>query len=603
MDTLTDQANTVPRPPDGAPGAAPAGVGQPRRWFRHPLWLGILVFVVAATVRILHYAEVRHSPFHDGKISMLDANYYDLLARRIASGVGLSNDVYFMAPLYPYVLSVPYRFFVGPRSWAPGQPIVYGPEIHAAAYVQCVWGALTCALIFELGRRLAGRAAGVIAGLAAALYGMFIFQDGLLMATQLITFVNVVAMLVLLRAARGGGVGWWAAGGIMLGICAIAHGTAVLLIPGVVLWIVVGVPALTRRRRLTRVVAVCAGAAVCIGAVTVRNYVVGHDLVLLTSNSGLTFFIGNNAAATGSFAAVPDDVANTPGASLTWYMQGQTLGPSDPRQSETSRALRERAFAFIRANPGQWLGLLARKFGLFWNAVEVGSGDQYYFYQRFSHVLRGPVVTYGILVPVGLTGLICTLARWRTFLLLYVWLAVQTVAYTLSFVLARYRLVAVTCLMVLAAAQIVWWITELRARRLRNVGLSLLALAAFALAVHYPMAGFTPQRGWGEQYRILAVSYAGAGQDQAAIDCLEQALQFDFAPRDENTVRLVCLSSLVQLYGRQGRLADVVAAAERALQLLETMPPTLENRVQRHTFEEIIRRAGGAAASRPAAPR
>ncbi|MCK4341407.1 MAG: glycosyltransferase family 39 protein [Phycisphaerae bacterium] len=557
--------------------------------------MSVFVFIVAAGLRSAHYSAVRGTPFHDHHLHLFDAAYYDLLARHAIADGGLSDDVYFMAPLYPYVLAGVYRTIGGLSAEALHSSTGYGPEIHVAAYVQCLWGALTCVLIYWLGRRLGGNAVGIIAGLAAACYGPFIFHDSLLLATQLITFVNVAAMLVLLRAARGGALGWWLFGGLLLGLCGLAHGTALLLLPGVVLWILVGVPAQGWKEKLVRCAAVCGVAGACIVAVTIRNYVVGRDWVLLTSNSGLTFYIGNSPAATGSFQPLPEDLLQIPGVNLGWHLRGFRRGPDDPRPSEISRDLRSRTLAAIADDPSRFLKLLWRKFCLFWNAVEVGTADHYYFYKVcFSPILRWPLISFGVLGPIALTGLVCSLRRRREYFLLYVWMAIQVGAFTLMFVLGRYRLVAVAGLFVWAGFQIVWWIDALRAKRYRAVGLTLLPLAVFSLLVHQPLTGFTPRRGWGEQFRLLGVRHKTMQQDQEAIALFQRALEHDFAPRQEDDRRVICLMSLATLYGKQQRWDDVLAVGGQAQELLDRMSDSNQNTSRRQWLEEAIRRAHAA---------
>lgn len=543
----------------------------------------MLIFVLAAAVRIVHVADVLGCPFHrGGYIYMNDSRYYDLQARNILEGKREWRDVYFMAPLYPYALAAAYVFLREPDTASDAGEPTYKYNVDAVRYLQAIGGALICVLIYWLGRQLAGPAAGIIAGLIAVFYGMFIFQDGLLLATQLITFLNVVAILVLWRAARGRSFLWWLAGGAMLGICMVGHGTALLLLPGVVVWILVAVPAPRLRTRLIRCGGVVAGAVACVAPVTIRNYVVGQDWVLLTANAGMNFYIGNNAEATGTFKHFLH--ADLPGATLVWYMRGyQRDRDKNPKPSEVSRIIRNRALAFIREHPGRELGLLALKFRLFWNSLELGIKDQYYFYKNFAHVLRWPLPTFGVLAPLGLTGVVFSLTRWRTFALLYVWIAVQTAAFTITFVLGRYRLVAVACLMVFAGFQIVWWVEALRGRRYRAVGLSLIPLVVFSMGVNWPVPGFSRERGYGEQYRILAERTRATGDEKQAVQLYRTALEYDFAPWDEGERRYDCYESLSLLCGRQKQWYEVLDAARQALALVDTLPETKYDRQEERT--------------------
>ncbi|HEY1913231.1 MAG TPA: hypothetical protein VGG73_20060, partial [Vicinamibacterales bacterium] len=70
--------------------------------WRHSL----TIFLVALSVRLVHVWQLRASPFF--AILMGDSHGYDEWAQRIAAGDWLGHDVFYQAPLYPYVLGVIY---------------------------------------------------------------------------------------------------------------------------------------------------------------------------------------------------------------------------------------------------------------------------------------------------------------------------------------------------------------------------------------------------------------------------------------------------------------------------------------------------------------
>jgi len=105
-----------------------------------------------------------------------------LWARRIADGDWLGKDVFYQAPLYPYVLAVFYR--------------IAGDSATAARLLQAFIGASSCALLAMAGISLSGRR-GAIAGLGLAIYPPAIFLDGLIDKSSLVTFFTT-ALLALL---------------------------------------------------------------------------------------------------------------------------------------------------------------------------------------------------------------------------------------------------------------------------------------------------------------------------------------------------------------------------------------------------------------------
>jgi hypothetical protein len=70
------------------------------------LWFATAIFGVALVVRLVHVWQLRRSPFFS--VLMGDSRGYDEWARRIAGGEWIGKDVFYQAPLYPYMLGVIY---------------------------------------------------------------------------------------------------------------------------------------------------------------------------------------------------------------------------------------------------------------------------------------------------------------------------------------------------------------------------------------------------------------------------------------------------------------------------------------------------------------
>src|ERR1700758_4965054 len=66
----------------------------------------LAIFVVAFTLRMIHIWQIRQAPFF--AVLMGDARGYDEWAQRIAGGDWFGHDVFYQAPLYPYLLGFIY---------------------------------------------------------------------------------------------------------------------------------------------------------------------------------------------------------------------------------------------------------------------------------------------------------------------------------------------------------------------------------------------------------------------------------------------------------------------------------------------------------------
>src|SRR6478609_7002101 len=91
----------------------------------------LAVFGVALLVRLVHVWQLRRSPFFS--LLMGDSHGYDEWAQRIAGGEWLGHEVFYQAPLYPYLLGVIYA--------------VAGRHLLVVRIVQALIGSASCALL------------------------------------------------------------------------------------------------------------------------------------------------------------------------------------------------------------------------------------------------------------------------------------------------------------------------------------------------------------------------------------------------------------------------------------------------------------------------
>jgi hypothetical protein len=112
----------------------PAGVVREERG--EGRWIILLgVWAVAFGLRCLYVCQISRVPVFDLRIG--DGEACHLWARRIADGDWLGKDVFYQAPLYPYVLAVFYR--------------IVGDSATAVRLLQAFIGAGSCALLAMAG--------------------------------------------------------------------------------------------------------------------------------------------------------------------------------------------------------------------------------------------------------------------------------------------------------------------------------------------------------------------------------------------------------------------------------------------------------------------
>lgn len=421
--------------------------------------VALAIFLVALTIRFLHLDSFSTSVFFDHPI--FDEAFYDEQARSIAGGNWIGHEAHFMGPLYSHFLGILYVVLSGSRYWA--------------LFVQSLVGSMTCVLTYLVGRKVVSNRTAILAALISCQYGILILYDSLILMESLTLFLSMACLLLLLEAADTKRWYLFLAAGLCLGFSALGRANVLLFAPVAALWILWTSRA-SRRQELVRITIFSGAILATIALVAARNYCVAKDLVLISANGGVNFYIGNGPGANGTFripdeiGMVPDDIA---GKSTAELATGRIM-----KLSEVSRWWYSRTLSFIRARPLASLRNLAWKIRLLWNGYEIPQLEWYDACREHSRILRLPLVTSRYVVPLGLCGIILCLRRSRQLALLLLYIATQTLAISLFFVTSRYRVTVLPVLCIFAAYSFIWFLAALADRRYKAVGLAVGAVAA-----------------------------------------------------------------------------------------------------------------------------
>ncbi len=512
------------------------------------------VFVLAMLLRLVYVHQIRDNPFFDSPV--VDAQTYDNHALEIARGNWLGDHVFYQAPLYAYFLAL--------------INLALGHDYLMVRIVQAVLGALNCLLTFLLARRVFGPKVAAVSGFAAAAYGVLIFFDAELLRPVMIIFLILLLLLALLRAAGGTRAGRWAAAGLIAGLGAITQENVLLFVPAALAWLAFTVPAPRSWGAISRASAafLLAMAAVVL-PVTARNWVVSGDIVLISSQGGLNFYIGNNPEMERTTTLQPgagwEELASLPSRKAGLW-----------RSSEQSRWFYARSFEFIREHPVEELVLLLRKAGRFVNGYELTPDNDLDYYRERSSLLRflvrtgRPVaVPFGLVAPLALLGMFLAGVRRRRVLLLQAFVLAYSAAVIPFQVLSRYRLPVVPVLLIFAAYAVCRLASLLRRRGGQEIVRPLLLLIfLFVLAnADFQNLRQSPRR---PMHFFEGLAYEQRGHLDAAIREMEEAARLD--PNNADVA-----NNLGIIYQKAGRSGDALAAYLKAVSLAPNSRAPLNN--------------------------
>lgn len=444
--------------------------------------VSVFLFAVVLALRLYGLARLTESQFllpNGG-----DMQFYNDWALRILRGNWTDHMAFYGLPLYAYLLAALY-WVCGPNPFVPG-------------FLQACLEAGTAVLLYQLGvlvfaapaneKSLPGVARqGKFIGLLAAL-GWACFQPALgysiiLMPTAWLVFVFWFVVWQIVQRPQAPALPTLLLLGGLMGFTAMGIATILFLVPLLL-------AALFLRWKgsiASRVVGagiIMAGVFLGASPAWIHNYFIARDPVFLSAHSGVNFWIGNNPVATG-YPKFPPGLHAGQEAMLKDSITSAEKALGRPlKRSEVSTYWSEKARAWVRAHPRDFVKLLGTKLRNFWSAFSYDDISVITALRDQSIILPG--LGFGLVAALGLPGLLVGCwkipsSRWIAAAVLLHMASLLTV-----FVTERYRLAAVPGLLLFAAFGLYQLWRNIATERYRLAGFFLLLLFCSTAFVSMP---------------------------------------------------------------------------------------------------------------------
>ncbi len=265
-----------------------------------------------------------------------DGHYYHFGAKRIAAGLGYSEDVVVNGVLtwkpwchYP----VGYSGFLG------GLYRVLGPGLWVAPLANALVGTLVVVLIHRIARTWLSPPRARWAGLLVALHPGLILYTALVMTEGLAGLLLIAAACAALASRRRGrSWPWVSLSGVLVGLGALVRPPALLMLP----WHAFLLPG-GWRRRIAWLALTGLACCMAIAPWTARNCRVMDDCALISTNGGWNLAIGAMGQ-TGRFETIRAG-----------------MGCPGPGQVRQDRCWGDVGRARIANEPSRWLALIPKK--------------------------------------------------------------------------------------------------------------------------------------------------------------------------------------------------------------------------------------------------
>lgn len=530
------------------------------------------ILVLAVLLRVVWALQMRESPYFLDP--QLDQRFFVEWGRSVANGEGLGDAPFVRAPLYAWYLGGVFRLF--------------GEDLLIARLIQCGLGSVGVYLMFLVGRRVFSIRAGLVSAFLAATYWVFLYYDNELLRASACIPLNLLAILLTLRAAEGpqrrglvSGVAW--------GVSVLLRPQVLLCLPFVGIW-------LARTRRSSALLLLI-GAALPILPVTAYNVLAGGDVVLVSSEAGSTFWTANHPGADGVATEPPGIRRDYRGLIEDFHTLAEREEGRVLRPSESSMYWMRQTWRAAAKDPLHFLAHLSRKTRIFLTDWEFGNPEEpLFFAERYAPLVRWLPLSFGMILGLSLLGAIVAPRR-KGFGLILSFAAIYSAGVILFMISSRYRLPVVPFLLLLAGPALVWLTQRFLAR---DKGKAILGLAGslviFAISsnLETPKGAAEANGLWwlglseyrhgnsGEAEKLFreaivlredfphlhsSLGYAllAQGENQGAIVELRRAAELD--PQDVNA--LLRLGAVLR---QEGELQTAEGFARRAIALAPWLP-------------------------------
>lgn len=396
-----------------------------------------VILLTALALRVYYVFDVFNTPFLQHLFS--DPAIYSRWAKDLVANGFIGDSVFFMAPLYPYTLAVFYALF--------------GESNLPVLLFQSLVSTVTILFIYLAAKNSFSKFTAVTAAVIAVFYSQFIFYSGLVLSETLQIFFLTLLIYLLSKKDEFYLTDKWMMVGLILGFSLLLRGNTILIFFGIVFWM------FARRRYdkkfkpifLKSLLNITIGTVALVLFAAVHNYIVGDDFVLLTSNGGINFYIGNNENTQGVFVTPTefDYSSDMTGEKYAEQQKGSELSPS-----EVSSFWYEKSLNYIFNNPGSELLLLVKKFLLFWGENENSQSSVInydYFKKHYSHLLQLPFFNWLFISSLAVFGVFYYRRKKEHNGLFYITLLMYILAAIIFFVNGRYRL-GITPVVIIFAA-------------------------------------------------------------------------------------------------------------------------------------------------------
>lgn len=296
---------------------------------RKEIFFILIIFTIAFILRLFY--SFSHKA-HPSEIDLIAINIASGRGFRVGIGPIAYDEAVWVAPLYPFLIALIYMLF--------------GHNYSVVLILQAIIGAISCILIYFIGKQVFNRNVAVTSSLLATFYINFIIYTPMFLAETVYIFLFLLSFCYLLKAISFKQKLDYIIAGIFAGFSTLTRPIILAFYIFLFLW---GL----KRKFLKGTLFFMLSLFIVVMPWIIRNYIVYHKFIPITAAGGEILWCGNHPKATGEYITPDEIIENRQALSLLeWDSKGYREG-----------------IRFIIQNPGKFLLLAIKKMSLFWSLI------------------------------------------------------------------------------------------------------------------------------------------------------------------------------------------------------------------------------------------
>ena len=476
-----------------------------------PEFLLIAIFILAILIRLLYLNQIASTPVYYGLA--MDSDKYDTLATYILQGNFTHKDFIYLNPLYPFFLALIY--------------LIFGQSHFPVALIQATFDSFSCMLVYYIAAAFFNKRVGIIAAFIYACYGIAIFYTGILLAPTVVIFLTLLFVASLIAAEQKRAIFIFFISGILLGFSVLARPNVILFLFLLPLWFFAVLRQKIGTRKSVRgMIYLLTGFFIITSLITVRNYFIEKKLSPFSAQGGINFYIGNNPEATGFFMS-PQGISSTPVEQvLTSIEYAEQEAGGTLTTSEASRYWLFKGISFIKEYPLDAFLLYIKKCTFFWRKEEIPINIHFQLCKNLFPIFRLPLISFGMIAPFAILGIILSLKRWKSTLLITLFAFSYMLSVIVFFVSARYRLPTVPFLIIFSSYALYRSFEVVRAKGIKEIAVWGIVLILLFIGIHKDFKCYALNFSH-VHYNNLGSIYRKNGELDKAISTYKEALSIN----------------------------------------------------------------------------